>query len=71
MLPLLSALLQALTVLEYLLKNGSDQCVHLTQAEIVFKLEDLAAFEYVSVEGRDQGVNVRLRCCPRVSGPVC
>ena len=53
--------LQALTVLEYLLKNGSDQCVHLTQAEIAFKLEDLAVFEYVTAEGQDQGKNVQLR----------
>ena len=53
---------QALTVLEYLLKNGSELCVRLTRAEIVHKLEDLETFEYVSVEGRDQGINVRLRC---------
>lgn len=53
--------LQALTVLEYLLKNGSELCVQITRAEIVSKLEDLQSFEYVSVDGRDQGVNVRLR----------
>ena len=48
-------------MLEYLLKNGSELCVQLTRHEIVFKLEDLETFEYVSTEGRDQGVNVRLR----------
>lgn len=57
-----SVYLQSLTVLEYLLKNGSEQCVSLTNSEILFKLEDLEAFEYVSPDGKDQGINVRLRC---------
>ncbi|KAK9805408.1 hypothetical protein WJX73_002177 [Symbiochloris irregularis] len=52
---------KSLTVLEYLLKNGSQLCVSLTNSEVLFKLESLETFEYVSSEGKDQGINVRLR----------
>ncbi len=30
----------------------------------MYRLEDLTRFEYVTPEGRDQGINVRHRCEP-------
>ena len=53
--------LQALTVLEFLVKRGSQQCVDNAQ-NLKSKLEDLQVFEYTSPDGRDHGVNVRHRC---------
>ena len=52
--------MQALTVLEFLIKRGSDQCVENAQ-NFTSKLEDLQVFEYTSSDGRDHGVNVRHR----------
>lgn len=52
--------LQALTVLEFLVKRGSQQCVDNAQ-NLKSKLEDLQVFEYTSPDGRDHGVNVRHR----------
>lgn len=55
-----SSVAQALTVLEFLIKRGSDQCVENSQV-LLSKLEDLQVFEYTSPDGRDHGVNVRHR----------
>ncbi|DBB12606.1 hypothetical protein WJX82_010253 [Trebouxia sp. C0006] len=51
---------KALTVLEFLIKRGSDQCVENAQ-NLKMRLEDLQVFEYTSPDGRDHGVNVRHR----------
>ena len=53
---------KALTVLEFLVRRGAERCVALARSELLPKLEDLEAFQYVSPDGRDQGVNVRHRC---------
>ena len=55
-----SSVVQALTVLEFLIKRGSNQCVENSQV-LLSKLEDLQVFEYTSPDGRDHGVNVRHR----------
>ncbi|KAL3150779.1 hypothetical protein ABBQ32_000547 [Trebouxia sp. C0010 RCD-2024] len=55
-----TSVVQALTVLEFLIKRGSDQCVVNSQV-LLPKLEDLQVFEYTSPDGRDHGVNVRHR----------
>eukprot|EP00884_Botryococcus_braunii_P009160 jgi/Botrbrau1/18245/Bobra.110_1s0002.1 len=52
---------KALTVLEFLLKRGSDQCVTLAREEMMYRLEDLEKFQYSAADGRDQGINVRHR----------
>ena len=57
-------IVQALTVLEFLVKRGSDQCTE-NSKNLMPKLEDLQVFEYTSPDGRDHGVNVRHRCRPR------
>eukprot|EP00891_Asterochloris_glomerata_P003141 jgi/Astpho2/3141/Aster-x0147 len=51
---------KALIVLEFLLKRGGSQCVRLAE-DLIAKLEHLGQFAYISVDGRDQGVNVRHR----------
>ena len=48
-------------MLEFLLKRGGSQCVRLAE-DLIAKLEHLGQFAYISVDGRDQGVNVRHRC---------
>ena len=53
---------KALTVLEFLVRRGAERCVALARGELLPKLEDLEAFQYVAPDGRDQGVNVRHRC---------
>ena len=53
---------KALTVLEFLVRRGAERCVTLARSELLPKLEDLEAFQYVAPDGRDQGVNVRHRC---------
>ena len=55
-----SSVAQALTVLEFVIKRGSDQCVENSRI-LLSKLEDLQVFEYTSPDGRDHGVNVRHR----------
>ena len=57
---MLSNCMQALTVLEFLIKRGSDQCVMNAQ-NLISRLEDLQVFEYIAPDGRDHGVNVRHR----------
>ena len=58
--------MQALTVLEFVIKRGSDQCVENSRV-LLSKLEDLQVFEYTSPDGRDHGVNVRHRYVPTES----
>lgn len=53
--------MQALTVLEFLIKRGSSQCVELAQQEIAPRLAQLQQFSYVAPDGKDQGVNVSHR----------
>ncbi len=49
-------------MLEYLLKRGSTHCLAAAN-ELVVPLAALAAnFMYIGPDGRDYGVNVRLRC---------
>ena len=57
--------LQALTVLEFLLRGGSLQCVHLARSDLDARLQELQKFEATSTEGQDLGVNVRVRCAGR------
>ena len=47
-------------MLEFLLKRGGSQCVRLAE-DLITKLEHLGQFAYISIDGRDQGVNVRHR----------
>lgn len=61
-----ASVVQALTVLEFLIKRGSDRCVENSQV-LLPKLEDLQVFEYTSPDGRDHGVNVRHRYAPSAS----
>lgn len=58
-----TSVVQALTVLEFVIKRGSDQCVDNSRV-LLSKLEDLQVFEYTSPDGRDHGVNVRHRYVP-------
>lgn len=62
--------LQALTVLEFLIKRGSNQCVENAQ-NLKVRLEDLQVFEYTSPDGRDHGVNVRHRYMPTPASLTC
>ncbi len=62
--------MQALTVLEFLIKRGSDQCVENAQ-NLKVRLEDLQVFEYTSPDGRDHGVNVRHRYKPTPATLSC
>ncbi|GAB4817208.1 hypothetical protein N2152v2_004254 [Parachlorella kessleri] len=52
---------KALTVLEFLVKRGSEGCVQRARDDFLPKLEDLGRFEYTSPDGRDMGLNVRHR----------
>ena len=52
--------MQALTVLEFLIKRGSDEAVDSAQT-LLPKLSDLQVLEYTSPDGRDHGINVRHR----------
>ena len=54
---------QGLTVLEYLLRHGSDACVGMAKGGATAqRLEWLSSgFHYVGPDGRDLGVNVRHR----------
>ena len=60
---------KGLTVLEYLLRHGSDACVDRARRGLVPRLEALSTgFTYVAADGRDMGVNVRHRCV--MAGPA-
>ncbi|KAK9865406.1 hypothetical protein WJX84_000313 [Apatococcus fuscideae] len=52
---------KALTVLEFLIKRGSSQCVDVAQQEIAPRLAQLQQFSYIAPDGKDQGVNVSHR----------
>lgn len=54
---------KGLTVLEYLLRHGSEPCVAAARSGAVAqRLQDLAGgFHYVAPDGRDMGANVRHR----------
>uniref|UniRef100_A0A7N0V628 ENTH domain-containing protein n=1 Tax=Kalanchoe fedtschenkoi TaxID=63787 RepID=A0A7N0V628_KALFE len=49
---------KALTVLEYLIANGSERAVD-EIIEHTYRLASLASFEYVEPSGKDMGINVR------------
>ena len=52
---------KGLTLLEFLLKRGPDNCVRMARQDLLGRLADLEGFQYVSGEGKDVGANVRLR----------
>uniref|UniRef100_A0A7N0RDB7 ENTH domain-containing protein n=1 Tax=Kalanchoe fedtschenkoi TaxID=63787 RepID=A0A7N0RDB7_KALFE len=49
---------KALTVIEYLVANGSEEAVD-DIVEHTFKISSLSGFEYVEPSGKDMGINVR------------
>ncbi|KAJ0806646.1 putative ENTH domain-containing protein [Helianthus annuus] len=48
----------ALTVLEYLVANGSERVIEDIR-EHGYQMSNLASFQYIDSTGRDQGSNVR------------
>ena len=52
---------KALSVLEFILRRGSDDAVARARSQLSHHLEHLGRFAYVSPDGRDHGQNVRLR----------
>ena len=52
---------KGLTLLEFLLKRGPENCVRMARQDLLGRLADLEGFQYVSGEGKDVGANVRLR----------
>ncbi len=56
-------------VAEFLAKRGSERCVELAQRSLLPMLKRLEDdFQYVSSDGKDCGINVRLRC-EQYNGP--
>eukprot|EP00051_Salpingoeca_urceolata_P001365 m.40394 g.40394 ORF g.40394 m.40394 type:complete len:338 (+) comp11361_c0_seq2:133-1146(+) len=51
---------KSLVLVDYLVKNGSDQAVHLIK-ENLFAFQTLRDFQFMDSNGKDQGVNVRER----------
>ncbi|XP_036125686.1 epsin-3 isoform X2 [Molossus molossus] len=49
---------KALTLLDYLLKTGSERVAHQCR-ENLFTIQTLKDFQYIDRDGKDQGVNVR------------
>ncbi|XP_074512589.1 epsin-3 isoform X2 [Sebastes fasciatus] len=49
---------KALTLLDYLIKNGSERVAHECR-ENIYTIQTLRDFQYLDRDGRDQGVNVR------------
>ncbi|XP_040605465.1 epsin-3 isoform X3 [Mesocricetus auratus] len=49
---------KALTLLDYLLKTGSDRVAHQCR-ENLYTIQTLKDFQYIDRDGKDQGVNVR------------
>ncbi|XP_070779580.1 epsin-3 isoform X2 [Enoplosus armatus] len=49
---------KALTLLDYLIKTGSDRVAHECR-ENIYTIQTLRDFQYIDRDGRDQGVNVR------------
>ena len=58
---------KALTVLEFLVRRGAKRCVALARSELLPKLEDLEAFQYVAPRrprpGRQRQTPVRGHNC--------
>ncbi len=52
---------KGLMLLEFLLKRGPENCVRMAKSDLLYRLADLEGFQYVSPDGKDLGVNVRLR----------
>lgn len=52
---------KSLQVLEFLMKRGSDQCVALARGDIQPHIKNVKDFEYTGSDGRDYGINVRVR----------
>ena len=51
---------KALTLLEYLIKNGHERVVH-NARDHQYEIKGLSHFEYIDEKGKDQGINVRNR----------
>ncbi|XP_006007386.2 epsin-1 [Latimeria chalumnae] len=51
---------KALTLMEYLVKNGSER-VALQCIECIFSIQILKEFQYTDQDGKDQGNHIRLR----------
>ncbi|RNA38297.1 clathrin interactor 1-like, partial [Brachionus plicatilis] len=51
---------KSLLLLTYLLKNGSEKCVT-SAREHLYDLRSLETFAYVDENGKDQGINVRIK----------
>ena len=52
---------QALQVLEFILKRGGEEGVRQAKEEFPDLLKELEAFSYIGPDGRDYGINVRVR----------
>ncbi|KAM3598625.1 uncharacterized protein V6R79_020578 [Siganus canaliculatus] len=57
---------KALTLLDYLIKTGSDRVAHECR-ENIYTIQTLRDFQYIDRDGRDQGVNVREKAKQLVS----
>ena len=63
---------QGLTLLEYLVRHGSEACVAQAKGGLAARLDSLASgFHYVAPDGRDMGSNVRHRCAAARLGQGC
>ncbi|XP_036050728.1 epsin-2 isoform X2 [Onychomys torridus] len=51
---------KALTLLDYLIKTGSERVAHQCR-ENIFAIQTLKDFQYIDRDGKDQGINVRER----------
>ena len=52
--------MKSLTLLNYLLKNGSEKCVT-SSREHLYDLKSLETFTFVDENGKDQGINIRIK----------
>ena len=50
--------MKALTLLDYLIKNGSETCVEYAR-DHVHDIRTLKEFQFIDENGKDQGINVR------------
>ena len=48
-------------MLEFILKRGGDEGIDKAKEEFPERLEELSTFTYIGPDGRDYGVNVRVR----------
>ncbi|KNE67153.1 hypothetical protein AMAG_12223 [Allomyces macrogynus ATCC 38327] len=51
---------KALTLIEYLIKNGSDRVIEYVRSH-TYELKTCLNFTYIDEKGKDQGINVRHR----------